>query len=110
MFGLVSFGILCKTAHSKYSPCVEVSGHFRAHVANPPTCGPLLIFSAALKHCGHPGWQGLCSQSAHSWATVHPPSEVLGTPDGMGLVANPPTCEPLRPPPTPLGTMEWCPC
>ena len=38
-------------------------------VAYPPTCGPLLILFPALKRWASPRWQGLCSQSAHLWAT-----------------------------------------
>ena len=52
------------------------------YVANLPTCWPLLIFSPALKRWGSPRRQGLCSQSAHVWATSDflPCFEVLGTP------------------------------
>ena len=71
------------------------------HVANVHTCGPLLIPPPpppTLKCWEHPKRHGLCSQSAHLWATTDfvPCSEALGTPlDGMGYVANLPTCGPL---------------
>ena len=40
-------------------------------VANLPTCGPLLILSPRLvARRGPPRRQGLCSQSAHLWATA----------------------------------------
>ena len=55
----------------------------RGYVANPPTCGPLPTLSVALKLWGSPR-QGLCSQSAHLWATA-----------SRGYVANSPTCGPL---------------
>ena len=37
-------------------------------VANPPTCGPLLILSPALKRRGPPARRGWCGPYAHLWA------------------------------------------
>ena len=41
----------------------------RGYIANVPICGPLVILSPAMKHRG-PQMAGLCSQSAHLWATL----------------------------------------
>ena len=58
------------------------------HVANLPTCGPLVILSPALKHWGPPRQQRLCSQSAHLWATGDfvPRPEALGTPQTAAVM------------------------
>ena len=57
------------------------------------------FFCPLLRAMGtHPGWQWLCSHSAHFWATFDflSCSKALGTPqDGSGYVAFPPTCGPL---------------
>ena len=57
------------------------------YVANPPTCGPLLTFSLALKRWEPPGLEALCSQSTHLWtiADFVPGSKVLETPQTAGL-------------------------
>ena len=60
------------------------------HVANVPTCGPLLILSATLKRRGAPGGQGLCSHLAHRWPTFDL-SQALkrwGTPRRQGLCSH----------------------
>ena len=55
-----------------------------------PTSGPLVILPPALRRCGSPGWQGLCSHLAHMWATSHsaPGTEAVGIPEAAG--AHPP--------------------
>ena len=59
----------------------------RSYVANLPTCGPLLIFSHALKRWGPRTRLGFCSQSNHLWVIVDSPpcSKALGTPGRQGL-------------------------
>ena len=59
----------------------------RGYLANPPTCGPLLILSPALKRWEPSKRQGLCHQSAHLWAMADfvPRFEALGTPKRQGL-------------------------
>ena len=58
------------------------------YVANSLTCGPFLIFSPAVKRWGPATRYGLCSQSAHLWATFDfaPHCEVLGSPQMAGVM------------------------
>ena len=45
-----------------------------------------MILPPALRRCGSPGWQGLCSHLAHLWATSHfaPGTEAVGIPEAAG--------------------------
>ena len=64
------------------SPALKRWGPPRSYIANLPTCGPLVILSPALKRWGPPRQQGLCSPTAHLWASSAfvPHFEALGTP------------------------------
>ena len=58
------------------------------YVANPPTCGPLLALSPALKRWGAPIRQGLSSQAAQLWVAANflPRSKMLGSPHAAGVM------------------------
>ena len=67
------------------------------YVATLPTCRPPPILSPALKRWGPPRGQGLCSHTAHLWASSDfvPGFEAVGIPlGGRGYVATLPTCGP----------------
>ena len=80
-------------ATADFVPYSEVLGspHDEGYVANPPTFTPPPILSPALKRWEPLTRQGLCSQSAHWWATFHfvPCSKALETPQ-IARVVQPP--------------------
>ena len=57
------------------------------YVATLPTCGPLVILPPAVKRCGHPRREGLCSHLAHLFATSDfpPRFDAVGTPLAAGV-------------------------
>ena len=59
-------------------------------MATLPTCGPLVIWSPALKRRRPPRQQGLCSHLAHLWATSDfaPRFEAVGTPRRQGICSH----------------------
>ena len=59
-------------------------------VVNPPSCGPLLSLSRALKRWGPFRRSGLCPPSAHMWVVADfvPCFEALGTPRMAGFTAH----------------------
>ena len=58
------------------------------YVANPPTSGPSLILSPAVKDWGPPIWQGLCSQRATCGPLLIklPGCEAFGNPQMAGVM------------------------
>ena len=56
-------------ANMEFAPRFEALGTH--HVANPPTCGPPLLPSPAMKHWELLKTAGLCSQSYQLWATAY---------------------------------------
>ena len=78
-------------ATADFVPCCEVlvtPPDGKGHLANMPTCGPLLILCPTLKCWGPLGRQGLCSKCAHLWASANfvPRFEALGTPRTAGVI------------------------
>ena len=60
-------------------------------LSEPTIDTPLLILPPALKSCGSPRRQGLCSHLAHLWATSDfaPRSGAVGTPQAVGVIYPP---------------------